>query len=208
MDVLNTNVLVLNKSYVPVWIATAKRAFIMLCSKAAEVVSVEDGSYITYDIDSWAEVSELKRELEETNGLEDWVFTSRKVFEVPRVVRLLEYNKVPNKKVRLSRRNIYYRDGNICQYCGKKFNTQDLNLDHIIPSSRGGKSTWKNLVCSCYKCNTKKRDRTPREAGVKLIREPFEPRFIPHMLIDPNNRKYNSWKSFLSEVYWNVELGE
>lgn len=208
MNALNTNVLVLNSSYVPVWITTVKRAFVMLFKQQAEVVSVENKSYINYDLFSWAELSQLKRELEETTGLEDWIFSYSKVFEVPRVIRLLHFNKVPKNKVRLSRRAIFYRDNFTCQFCGKKFHSKDLNIDHVIPSSRGGKNVWTNLVCSCYKCNIKKSNRTPKEAGMKLLRKPFEPKFVPHMLINSKDKRYESWKAFLSDIYWSAELIE
>jgi len=205
-EVLNTNVLVLNKNYSPIWITNAKRAFSMLFRKQAEVIHVENESYINYDFKSWAEVSELKRELEEYGPLDDWVFTPNLILQVPRVIRSISYDRVPNRKVRLSRRNIIQRDNLHCQYCNKEFNTKDLNIDHVIPSSRGGKSIWTNLVTSCTWCNSKKGNRTPEEANMKLKRKPLRPNFLPFIKINVRSKKYASWKSFISSAYWDAEL--
>ena len=100
---------------------------------------------------------------------------------MPRVIRLLTYDRLPRQKVKFNRRNIFARDGNRCQYCGKRFATSELSLDHVVPRSRGGRATWENIVCACLKCNVRKGGRTPREAGMRLIREPVEPRTSPSL---------------------------
>lgn len=205
---MNANVLVLNRSYSPIWITNLKRAFVLLCNGIAEVVSVQDGTYYVYDINSWAEISELKRELNDIDGTEEWVFSARNVFEAPRIIKLINYDKIPSTKVKLTRKNIFLRDNNCCLYCGKKFNTQDLNIDHVIPSSEGGKNEWTNLVCSCYKCNSKKANKSLKEARMKLIRNPFEPKFIPPINARNSDSRYDSWKGFLSDIYWNTLLKE
>lgn len=205
-DVLNQNVLILNKNYSPVWITSAKKAFIMLFKKIAEVVQVKEDVYNNYDFISWAEVSEYKKMFKEIEGTEDWVHTSSLTLEVPRIIRLLNYSRLPNTKTKLCRRNIFHRDGNHCQYCGKKFNTKELNIDHIIPKSKGGRATWGNLVCTCYSCNSRKGNRRPIEAGMKLIRKPFEPKFLPLSRIHFGSKKYASWEKFLDFKYWSVEI--
>src|SRR2546423_2941722 len=104
------------------------------------------------------------------------------------------------------RRNIFARDNNQCQFCGKKFPTSELSLDHVVPRSQGGGSTWENIVCACVACNVKKGGRTPREAGMHLIRKPEKPKRSPMLNLKLTNRKYQSWKTFLDKPYWNVEL--
>lgn len=206
MDILNSSVLVLNKSYMPINIINVKRAFSMLFQNIANVVSVENNNYINYDFNSWAELSKLKTELEETTGLEDWIKTPKLIIETPRIIIVNDYNKIPNRKVRFNRRNVFVRDNQTCQYCGIKFDSKDLNIDHVVPKSKGGETTWKNVVCSCFKCNAKKRDRIPKEAGMKLLRKPVKPHLSPVMQSKIKNIKYNSWKNFISDVYWNTEL--
>ncbi len=205
VDVLGTSVLVLNKFYSPINITTAKRAFIMLFNRAAEVILVDREHYATYNFSSWAQLSEYKR-LVEDDPEHEWVFTPNLALIVPRIVRVLHYDKIGGSKIQLTRRNIYYRDNNTCQYCGKHFKTKDLNLDHIVPRSRGGKEEWGNLVCACISCNIKKGNKLPREAGMKLIRRPVRPKLNPLIMVHLSKKKYASWKNFLDEAYWNVEL--
>src|SRR5438046_438837 len=97
---------------------------------------------------------------------------------------------------------------NTCQYCGDVFERNDLNLDHVIPRDRGGPTTWENIVCSCISCNTKKANRTPQEAGMRLIRKPKRPKWRPFVQINLGLHYHDSWKHFLDLAYWNVELGE
>ena len=105
-----------------------------------------------------------------------------------------------------NRRNIFARDANQCQYCGKRFVTSELSLDHILPTCRGGGTSWENLVCACVKCNVRKGGRTPYEAGMKLIRKPVRPKSSPILTIKLGNPKYASWKTFLDNAYWSVDL--
>ena len=91
---------------------------------------------------------------------------------MPSVIRLSRYRKVPQKRHIVTRRNIFSRDLNACQYCGAVFPGSKLTLDHVVPRSRGGRDTWENLVTCCYPCNHRKADFTPEEAGMALIRMP------------------------------------
>ena len=97
------------------------------------------------------------------------------------------------------------RDGNRCQYCGHKFSSSELSLDHVIPLSRGGRSNWENVVCACLSCNVKKGNRSPHEASMKLIAQPKKPRWHPvgHF---GSNKVHPSWRNFLDLAYWNTEL--
>lgn len=206
-DVLNASVLVLNKNYSPVNVITARRAFCMLFGRIAEVITCDDTVYSNYDFDSWAAVSESRKRFENSADLE-WISTPRLSLIIPRIIRLLHYDMVRPYRVKLTRRNIYFRDDNSCQYCGKRFRNSDLNIDHVIPRSRGGHDTWENLVCACVRCNIKKGSRTPREAGMRLVRKPMRPRLDPLISAHVSKRKYASWKAFLNDAYWNVELRE
>lgn len=213
MTVMNLSVLALNRSYIPVGIVTLQKAFKKLVSNRANVVHVtENGYYEDHDITSWAEFSILKKMIgDELNGFEDWINSSEEAIEAPRIIRYLDYNKIYSNKIRFSRKNIFIRDHYKCQYCGLVKDIKKLQLEHVIPKSKGGKTTWVNTVCACNDCNDKKRDRTPIEAGMQIIRKPFTPRFLPtqsmkHFSWDKN--KYESWENFVSNVYWNIELAE
>jgi 5-methylcytosine-specific restriction endonuclease McrA len=206
-DVLESSVLVLNRNYSPVNLTSARRAFCMLFADIAEAVACIDETYQNYDFRSWAELSEYRSVTDGDRDYE-WVQTPSLTLMVPRIVRVLNYDRQRAHKVRLTRKNIYFRDKNTCQYCGGRFKTRDLNIDHVIPRSRGGRDTWANLVCACISCNIRKGNRLPAEAGMRLIREPLRPKLNPTIVAHLSKRKYASWRSFLDEAYWNVELEE
>ncbi|MFO0945337.1 MAG: HNH endonuclease [Planctomycetota bacterium] len=201
---LDSSVLVLNKLYVAVHIVSVRRAFTLLCKEIAEVVSIEEGQWNSYDFESWRDVSELRRHFKEPH--EDWLRTVSFEIQVPRIIRLLQYDRLPKQSVKFNRRNIFARDGNRCQYCGKRFSTTELTLDHVVPRAQGGKATWNNIVCACMDCNVKKGGRTPVQANMKLVREPVKPKTSPMVSIKLGNQKYQSWKTFLDNAYWSVEL--
>jgi 5-methylcytosine-specific restriction endonuclease McrA len=201
---LDCNVLVLNKHYMAIRIVGAKRAFSLLFRQLAEVVSFEQGNYSNYDFQSWCDVSEFKRRFE-LDG-HDWVSTVNFYIAVPRIIRLLFYDRLPRNEVKLNRRNIFARDKNKCQYCGRRHPTTELSLDHVIPRSMGGKSVWENMVCSCTECNVKKGGRTPKQAGLTLIQKPLRPKRNPLVHIHLGHQRYHSWKQFLNHAYWSVEL--
>lgn len=202
---LDASVLVLNKLFMAVHIISVRRAFVLLCKDLAEVVSQEDGQFATYDFETWREVSEYRaRHFRQAD--DDWVRTANSEIQVPRVIRLLDYEKLPRQTVKFNRRNIFARDHNQCQYCGKKFSTTDLSLDHVVPRSQGGQATWENIVCACINCNVKKGGRTPKQAHMTLIRKPEKPKRSPLLNLKLALTKYQSWKTFLENAYWSVEL--
>ncbi len=201
---LDSHVLVLNKHYAAVRVVSAKRAFVMLFKGLAEIVSVESEQYVSYDFSSWCELSEYRSQYEREHH--DWIHCVKFDIAVPRIVRLLFFERLPRQPVKFNRRNIFARDRNRCQYCGKKFPTSELSLDHIFPRSRGGRADWTNIVCCCVKCNVRKGGRTPDEANMKLIAEPVKPKRSPVLTLRLASEKYASWKQFLDTAYWNVEL--
>ena len=203
-SVLGHSVLVLNRNYMAVHVVNVRRAFVLLVRSLAEVIDVDEGQYANYDFDSWLEISQLRETLEEP--LSDWVHAVNFRVQAPRVIRLLHYDRVPGRTVRFNRRNVFARDGNRCQYCGKRFPTSELSLDHVVPRSQGGPATWDNIVCCCVSCNIRKGGRTPQQAGVKLIRKPERPKRSPLVSQKLLNPRYASWKAFLDQAYWDVDL--
>ena len=201
---LDCNVLVLNKHYMAIRIVGARRAFSLLFRELAEVVFLEQGRYSNYDFESWCGLSQLRRNFEPDGH--DWVSTVNFHIAVPRIIRLLFYDRLPRNEVKFNRRNIFARDKNKCQYCGKRHPTTELSLDHIIPRSMGGKAIWENIVCACTKCNVKKGGRPPRLAGMTLIQKPVRPKHNPLVHIHLGHQRYHSWKQFLDHAYWSVEL--
>lgn len=201
---LDCKVLVLNKTYVAVRVISARRAFSMLCRDIAEVIDLEDGKYVSYPFTDWAELAEFQRQFEPARH--DWVQTVRVQIAVPRIIRLLGYDRLPQQVVKLNRRNLFARDRNQCQYCGKVFSTSELSIDHVLPRAQGGGDSWENLVCSCVRCNARKGGRTPDQAGIQLIRKPVKPKRNPLISIRLGQERYHSWKAFLDDAYWNVEL--
>ena len=202
---LESSVLVLNKHYMAIRVVPAKRAFGLLWKDLAEVVCVEENRFDSYDLVSWIELSRMREEWP-LAGHDDWVSTVAFDIRVPRVIRLLAYDRLPRQHVTLNRRNIFARDENRCQYCGLRFPTSELSLDHVHPRSRGGGASWENLVCACARCNKKKGGRTPKEARMRLIREPARPRRSPVLHMKLRSPKYVAWKTFLADAYWSVEL--
>lgn len=203
-EALSASVLVLNRFYMAVHVVSVRRAFALLCRELAEVVHIEEGQYANYNFESWREISELKASFKTPH--DDWIRSVNFEIQVPRVIRLLFYDRLPKQTIRFNRRNIFARDANRCQYCGRRFPTSELSLDHVVPRSRGGETSWENIVCSCVKCNVKKGGRTPQEASMQLIRAPVRPKRSPLLSIKLGNPKYESWKTFLDNAYWSVDL--
>jgi 5-methylcytosine-specific restriction endonuclease McrA len=199
---INAHVLVLNKSWVAINVAPAKRALTLLFHGHARVVHPQD--YALYDFDAWIEFSRT------TDGIsaKRYIYTPSSRIRLPEVIVLTAFNGFFSPEVRLSRRNIFARDKNVCQYCGKKFPRFDLTIDHVIPRSRGGTDTWENLVLACSGCNLRKRDRTPEEAQMPLIRKPISPHWLPRFDSPLPKEELHSWKRFVDLAYWSNELAD
>jgi len=203
---LTSSVLVLNRSFVAIRVITVRKAFVMLYRETAEVIHIENGNYANYDLRTWCELSQYWAVEGEFAGPGDeWVrAVSFRIF-APRIIRLLEFDQVPRLGVRLNRKNLFARDGNRCQYCGRDFPTQQLSFDHVTPRSRGGSTTWENVVTCCLTCNARKSDRTPQEAGMKLRGKPGRPKDNPALRVKLGNPRYQSWRPFLHEASHVVE---
>lgn len=186
---LATQVLVVNRFLQAVHLTTARRAFVLMWSDIARAL---DASWISHDFESWS--AERPREGDASIG------TSRGPLRIPRVIQLVEFDRMPRSSVRLTRRNIYLRDGHRCQYCARQLPLRDLNLDHVMPRSRGGPMSWENLVCSCKVCNLRKGGRTPVEAGMNLLRRPVRPRWSPVLALAFAPGRPPEWDPFLSSL--------
>jgi 5-methylcytosine-specific restriction endonuclease McrA len=192
--VLERPTLVLNRNWQPVSVATVARALGMLWSETARVVDPRD--YQLYTWEDWAK-------LEPADG-EPFIQGVKLKLRAPEVVSLSDYDKVPTSVVTFSRRNLFKRDHYTCQYCGKQPGGDELTIDHVLPRSRGGVSSWENCVLACIECNSRKADRLPAEAHLKLRKAPIRPDWKP--LYAAHHQRIESWSRFVSEAYWTVEL--
>ena len=199
---LSASVLVLNRLYMAVHVVGARRAFGLLCRNIAEVVHLEEGQYANYDFESWREISELRADEKQPD--EDWIRAVSFEIQVPRVIRLLFYDRLPRRSLRLNRQTILARDGYRCQYCGRRMPGAQLSVDHVIPRSREGQTTWENVVCACLSCNVKKGGRTPKEAHMSLVRKPVRPQRSPLLVHKLSNPTSPSWKTWLGGACWEV----
>ena len=187
-SMLNSNVLVLNRSYLPIHITSVRRAFSLIYQGTALAVS-ED--YATFDFEAWSS---------DVGAAEDSIGTPSGRIRVPRVIVLHTYDRVPKRHVRYSRLNIFARDNYTCQYCGDRPPRSRLNLDHVIPRALGGRTTWENVVCSCVDCNRNKGGRTPAQARLRLDRRPMKPRWTPMLTHVGSRIRYEEWRPFLRIV--------
>jgi 5-methylcytosine-specific restriction endonuclease McrA len=185
VEILRTKSLVLNRSFLPIHITTVRRACILLFQGVARAV---DAEYQTFDFGRWRE----RAHGDDTLGLVGGAMP------VPRVIVLTTYDRVPRRHVRFSRHNVYARDHDTCQYCGRRLPRSELNLDHVVPRSQGGLSTWDNVVCSCHGCNRRKGGNTPQQAGIRLLRRPVRPAWTPFLGETYGQPRYREWRPFLS----------
>jgi 5-methylcytosine-specific restriction endonuclease McrA len=182
---LNSEVLVLNSGFIPIRISSVKEAICLVSAKKAISIVEEDGFVRSPSIS----------------------------IRVPSVISIVGYNNLPKRRVAFSKLNVIYRDDMSCQFCGKRFSMKDLTVDHIVPRSRWesitrkplkeGYSSWKNLVCACRWCNNRKGNRLLSEIGWGLPREPFEPEYMPYIVMSFEKAKSRGWLSFCK---FNVRL--
>jgi 5-methylcytosine-specific restriction endonuclease McrA len=203
---LTRPVLVLNKMWAPHRIDTVKDALGLLTGEykagepKARIIDPFD-NFATYSWDEWSGLAPRNNE--------PAIVGVQRLFRVPEVVLLTHYDQMPQNRVKFSRRMIHRRDNYTCQYCGKHQMSENLTIDHIVPRSQGGQTTWLNCVVACHKCNARKDNRTPKQASMKLIREPFKPKFE----LLKCRRPLPSWRTWIndfdklvSECYWEVPL--
>jgi len=198
---LNRPVLVLNRLWQAVSVCTVRRAFSLLYLGHAEVVDASTGDFVTWDYSEW---SDFSQEASDSECLHSINFKVR----IPQIIVLVMFDRLPRKEVKLTRNNIFERDQFTCQYCARQFERKDLNIDHVLPRDRGGRTTWENVATSCIPCNTRKGNRLLHDAGMVLLRKPRKPKLRTFINIQLSSVPHDSWKHFLDVAYWNVELSD
>ncbi len=202
MDKLQSKVLVLNRYWQVINISTVRRALTLLFVGSAQAVQVDGGEFQTLDFPSWLDYSSR------VDGDEEKIGTVRWRIAIPRIIILPHYEGYPSLALKLTRKNVYKRDNYTCQYCGKKYPPEYLNIDHVLPRHRGGRTTWENVVCSCIWCNFKKGGKTLEEAGMKLLKKPRIPYRLPFQKDDFLSQAHPSWRFFIDFSLWKVKVGE
>ena len=193
-SVLQRPTLILNRNWQPVNVATVARALTLVWNESARVVDPHD--YQLYTWEDWSRLVPHEGEL--------FIQAVRRQLRVPEVIALAHYDRLPAGAVSFSRRNIFKRDHYTCQYCSVQPGSEELTIDHVLPRSQGGTSTWENCVLACVACNKRKADRTPEQAGLRLRKPPVRPTWKP--LYASHTLRIASWSKFVSEAYWNVTL--
>jgi 5-methylcytosine-specific restriction endonuclease McrA len=190
-DPLELPVLVLNRNWQPIHTCSARRAVHLLCLGHAHVVQVDgEETYQTHDLMSWIGYSQRSR-----GG--EMIHSVRLAMRVPKIVVLGVYDRLPRLEVKFTRRNVFLRDKFTCQYCETVLPEQKLNLDHVIPRDKGGRTTWENIVASCVKCNTRKANKLPHEVNMHPVNKPYAPRWRPLYGLQENGLGDESWERFL-----------
>ncbi|MCC6883857.1 MAG: HNH endonuclease [Verrucomicrobiales bacterium] len=190
-DILNKNiVLVLNRNWQAINIVTPATAFSQMCVDTATGLDIQ-GEEIMIPT-RWNDWLDLPVRDEDNQ-----VGTPRGQIRVPTVIVLARFDRVPVKRPRFSARSLWERDGGRCQYTGRILRPGEGNIDHILPRSRGGTTTWENCVLAAREVNSRKADRTPEEAGLRLVRQPKAPREVPVTMLLRNPHDIKDWKPFL-----------
>jgi 5-methylcytosine-specific restriction endonuclease McrA len=187
--VLDEHTLVLNRSWIVINVTTVRRSIVMLYHGIARAIEPE--TFEALDFPSWIERTRPEQHLQ--------IRTPRGMIPVPDVIVLGSYDRPPSTRVPFTRRNLFRRDEGVCQYCGRQVRTQEYSIDHVLPRSRSGATSWENCVLACLRCNAHKGDRTPEEANLRLLRTPRPPdwRLLVGTARDLERR---SWRTFLSRV--------
>ncbi len=200
---LDAHVLVLNKSWIAINVASARRALALLYQGHARVVHPED--YSIHSFEAWCAYSRKVALREEDVPM---VRTPSQSIVIPEVILLAAFNGFIRHEIRFSRSNIFTRDKHQCQYCGAVPDKSDLTLDHIMPRSRGGVDSWENLVLACARCNVKKSNRTPEEANMRLLKQPTAPRWLPRFGLSVRKQEMHSWQRFVDTSCWVTEVAK
>jgi 5-methylcytosine-specific restriction endonuclease McrA len=198
LTLLERPALVLNRAWVPIQVTSVREAISLVAKGSALIIEPE--TYQTHDLRTWNDVSRAKVQFEH-----ETIRSTRLAIVPPEVILLRTYPGLGERSVVFSRKNIFKRDRYTCQYCGAQPGPAELTIEHVLPRSKGGVSTWENCVLACVECNKRKADRTPEQAGLKLRTVPRKPSWRTLSHVAPRERR-ESWEQFLSRAYWEVEL--
>ena len=189
-DILNkTTVLVLNRHWQAIHVKTPAEAFCMMASDAATGLDIADGNFLPTKWTDWIALP--------VRDCDQSVKTSHGPVRVPTVIVAANYAKIPLRRPRFGARGIWERDGGVCQYTGRKLSPKEGNIDHIVPRSRGGKTSWENCVLADRVVNSRKADRLPQEVGLELRKRPMAPRLLPANAFIRNQHGVSDWNHFL-----------
>lgn len=192
MKSLNSRcVLILNKNWLPINTTTPKHSFALLYNNNAKSLNFnKDGNMELVDWNEWSRL--------DASG--DWfVKTVQGGIKIPKVIVLNYFDKIPRQVIKFTQKNLWERDNYTCQYTGKKINKYDGNIDHIVPRSKGGKTSWANCVLAHKDINARKANNTPEEVGLKLLKKPNEPRIMPVSFYIRNEYQIKEWDMFLNK---------
>lgn len=186
-----TTVLVLNRNWQAIHVKSPAEALSMMYTDTATGLDIlGEDQMIPYKWNDWINLPH------DSNS--EYVSTIDDKIKIPKVIVLCNFDKVPMKRPKFTLNNIWERDGGICQYTGKKLSKNEGNVDHIIPISRGGKTDWSNCVLSSKRINAQKANKTPEEAGLKLIKPPTIPKHMPSTFYIKNKYNVKEWEMFLN----------
>lgn len=199
---MSAHVLVLNRNLYAIAVTPWERAMALLYIDHAGVV---DEDYNVHDFSDWLALSQEIRE-----HPAGFIHTPTLRIAIPDVIALKTFDKVPRQEVPFTRRNIYYHYGNKCCYCARKLPSSELNLDHVIPRSRGGTTDWTNIVTACIPCNLRKGNRLPHEAGMRLLVPVSRPRIKQGITLVAKSPipMRRCWQRFIDNIYWDSRLEE
>jgi 5-methylcytosine-specific restriction endonuclease McrA len=187
-SVLQRPTLVLNRNWQAIHVASVQRALVMMCNGVARAVDTHDFQVHTWD--QWLELP-VGPEHAVVRGVSC-------VIRAPEVITLCTFDRLPCGKVPFSKRNVFKRDRFTCQYCGLQPGAEELTIDHILPRSQGGESSWENCVLACVDCNRKKADLPLKKAGMRLRSAPRMPVWRP--LYTARGSRLPSWANFLTDA--------
>jgi 5-methylcytosine-specific restriction endonuclease McrA len=186
-----TTVLVLNRNWQAIHVKSPAEALSMMYTDSATGLDIlGEDQMIPYKWKDW-----IKLPYEEES---EYIKTINGDIKIPKIIVLCKFNKVPMKRPKFSLSGVWVRDGGICQYTGKKLSKNEGNVDHVLPRSRGGKTDWSNCVLTHKEINAQKANRTPEEAGLKLIKPPTIPKHMPTTFYIKNKHNIKEWELFLN----------
>lgn len=190
MKTKKPDVLVLNKSFIPIHIIAWEKCMSLIIQEAARPM---DRDFMAYDFTDWLAFSEVNTDYPVVSTV------SHKI-AIPEVIILRKYDRLPSRDVKYSRQTLFQRDKYTCGYCGGVFDRKELTVDHIVPRAHGGKTTWNNTISACFKCNSTKADRTPEGAKMPLIFKPRKPSWLSPLTDIKPDHPCKSWLKFAGRV--------
>ena len=191
-DILSRpTVLVLNRNWQAINVRTPQQAFVQMATDCATALDIAGEAMTPV---RWAQWIKLP-----VRAVDDFVRTPGGPVRIPQVIVLSKFAKVPKRRPKFSARGVWARDGGRCQYTGRRLRPGEGNIDHVVPRSRGGKTSWENCVLASKDVNSRKADRLPEEIGLRLLRLPFTPKELPSTLFIRNVNGIPAWRHFLIE---------